>query len=75
MKNLFNPQCKFIKHFSTSFNCLASIPINLSNKAIKTYLNPILQRPDILKDNKGKSGIYCWFNLVNGIITSEAVLI
>ena len=32
----------------------------------KEYAKPDLQKKDILSDNKDKSGIYCWFNTVNG---------
>lgn len=30
------------------------------------YLNPLNKRQDICKDLKNKSGIYCWFNNLNG---------
>lgn len=32
----------------------------------KAYLNVLLQRSEMVKDLKGKSGIYCWINKVNG---------
>ena len=30
------------------------------------FFEPLAQRTEILKTLKGKSGIYCWFNKVNG---------
>jgi group I intron endonuclease len=39
---------------------------NSSIIPIKTYSNAQLQKEEILKENKGKSGIYRWFNKVNG---------
>lgn len=39
---------------------------DFAKNAKKIYLNPILQRNDIIKETKGKSGIYCWINLLNG---------
>lgn len=40
----------------------------ISKLGIKTYENPATQesRELIRKDNKGKIGVYCWFNNVNG---------
>ena len=32
----------------------------------KEYENPDLEKESILSDNKGKSGIYCWVNKING---------
>lgn len=34
--------------------------------AIKSYYNPYKDRRQIYKENKNKSGIYCWNNLING---------
>jgi excinuclease UvrABC nuclease subunit len=31
-----------------------------------TYLNAKVQKPEILKDQRGKSGIYRWVNKING---------
>ena len=33
---------------------------------IRVYENADIQKLEILKDNKGKSGIYCWKNLESG---------
>ena len=33
---------------------------------VKTYRNPDTQKLQILKENKGKSGVYRWVNLENG---------
>jgi len=70
MKNTINPFTKFLyKHFSTIPPCFKSSPLILPSFSIyakQTYLNPILQRNDIIKDTKGKSGVYCWINLLNG---------
>jgi group I intron endonuclease len=35
-------------------------------KAVKIYKNADLDKPLVIKENKGKSGIYRWTNLVNG---------
>jgi len=35
-------------------------------KAVATYTDPENQKQSILKDNKLKSGVYCWTNKVNG---------
>uniref|UniRef100_A0A896YT25 GIY-YIG endonuclease n=1 Tax=Coniophora puteana TaxID=80637 RepID=A0A896YT25_9AGAM len=46
-----------------------STPLTLpsfSTYAKKTYLNPLEQKNEILLDTKGKSGVYCWVNLLNG---------
>ena len=32
---------------------------------ITTYNNSLLSKPNALKDNKGKSGVYRWINRVN----------
>ena len=40
--------------------------IQLSIIPIIKYNNADTQKLDILKDNKGKSGIYCWINSSNG---------
>lgn len=32
----------------------------------KEYDNLLANRKDILSDNQDKSGIYCWFNILNG---------
>ncbi len=70
MKNTINPFTKFLyKHFSTNSDCFNSSSLILPSFSIyakKTYLNPILQQNDIIKDTKGKSGVYCWINLFNG---------
>ena len=57
----FHPLWGLNNYFSTSFNCLNKKDILLTlpgftTYAIKTYLNPISQRNDILKDLKGKPG-------------------
>lgn len=47
------------------------IPQKLSGlfaSAERTYMNPVLQRDDIKKDNTNKMGIYCWVNMTNGDI-------
>ena len=46
------------KHFS---DCASS------NKSVIVYLNADTQKVQILKENKGKSGIYCWKNNLNKI--------
>jgi hypothetical protein len=33
---------------------------------VKIYENAYVDKPQIFKENKGKSGIYRWTNLVNG---------
>jgi len=40
--------------------------INLNKIAIKSYFNPYENRKYIYEENRNKSGIYCWNNLVNG---------
>lgn len=60
-----------IKQFSTSANCYKEDSTSFSLSSIYkyakyTYENPISQRNVFQKDLKGKSGIYCWFNIVNG---------
>lgn len=37
----------------------------LANKAVKHYANAKIDRDSILGDNKGKSGIYLWYNRKN----------
>lgn len=51
-------QIKFIiaSGFSTSSLFLSPI----------TYLNSLIDKKKIFKDNKKKSGIYCWVNNING---------
>lgn len=48
---------------------IASFPF-LSNpyfkNAVKIYIDPFSQRLVISRDNIGKSGVYCWINLVTG---------
>lgn len=34
--------------------------------APKVYLNPLSDRVEMFKDLKGKSGVYCWINKING---------
>jgi hypothetical protein len=34
-------------------------------KGLHFYLNPLVDRPVILKVNKGKSGVYIWTNQTN----------
>lgn len=34
--------------------------------AIKLYKDPLNMRESIREDNKGKAGVYCWLNRVNG---------
>jgi len=45
-------------HFSTATNNSVSVPV-------ATYSNADTQKKQILKDNKGKSGVYRWTNLLN----------
>lgn len=82
MTNLFNTSLRIrfninpypklfnlYKCFSTSLSCFDSNPLTLpgfSTYAKKTYLNPLEQRNEIFSDTKGKSGVYCWVNLING---------
>jgi len=40
--------------------------INLNKIAIKSYFNPYENRKYIYEENRNKSGIYCWNNLING---------
>jgi hypothetical protein len=51
-------RCILFKGFHTS-RWLATIPV-------KVYENADTQKADILKENKGKSGVYRWTNNVNG---------
>ena len=39
-----------------------------SMKPVKKYTNADRDKLQILKDNKGKAGVYCWRNLINGKI-------
>jgi group I intron endonuclease len=61
----------FYKHWFSTFisdninSNLLMLP-GFFTYAKKTYLNPILQRNDIINDTKNKSGVYCWVNLING---------
>lgn len=42
-------------------------PNKINNfKPVAVYSNLLKQKELIFKDNKGKSGIYCWVNKVNG---------
>lgn len=36
--------------------------MNNVNNVFKKYLNILDQKSKILKENKNKSGIYCWYN-------------
>lgn len=38
----------------------------LSNPPVKVYNNADLQKKQILIENKGKSGVYRWTNIVSG---------
>ena len=38
---------------------------NLNITPIKVYIDPVALKTEILQDNKNKSGIYCWINLIN----------
>ena len=72
LKNIIKiPYFKFsYKHWFTTSNSdslnsnYLMLP-NFTTCAKKTYLNPMLQRKDIIKDTKNKSGVYCWINLIN----------
>lgn len=44
----------YLRNYSTSLS------------PVKTYINPNVHKLQILKENKGKSGVYRWVNLVNG---------
>lgn len=72
LKFLHTPILKVINkiyklNFTTICNNSFSLKLPIfSTYAKKTYLNPISQRLDIFKDTKGKSGVYCWINLLNG---------
>ena len=44
----------------------SAIDINLLASPVLTYLNADTDKLSILRDNKGKSGVYLWTNLVNG---------
>lgn len=44
----------------------ASYTPHICKFGIKTYDDPLNTRALIREDNKGKVGIYCWFNKVNG---------
>lgn len=39
---------------------------SISKLGINTHENPLDSRELIRKDNKGKAGVYCWFNNING---------
>ena len=45
-------------------------PIEYKEQLIKIsayyYPNPLSQRKEITNDLKNKSGVYCWFNTING---------
>lgn len=59
---LFNNGVVCQKLFSTSTNTNNSSTVT----PVKIYGNADLQKQDILKDQKGKSGIYRWTNILNG---------
>lgn len=46
------------------FNLSLSLPI--FKNAVFVYDDPLNQRQQIIKDLKGKSGIYCWYNKLTG---------
>lgn len=51
------------------FTSNLNLPVLISYlkfKAISTYYNTDVQKKQILVENKGKSGIYRWKNLING---------
>lgn len=63
--NLFNPfHQKGIKLLST-INNPGTLPAWVLNSP-QLYLNVLEQRIKISADLKGKSGVYCWYNLLNG---------
>ena len=74
MKNfnlLSNPFFISNKHLHTNSNVLNSSNLKLSlpafaTEAPKVYLNVLLQRDEMFKELKAKSGIYCWVNMING---------
>ena len=41
-------------------------PLSLFGDCKYFFFNPLQQREQTLKIVKGKSGIYCWFNKING---------
>lgn len=47
---------------------LYSMEFGLPLIFVKEYKNAYLQKQDILLENKGKTGIYCWENTLNGKI-------
>jgi hypothetical protein len=60
MKNLNLPQRR-------SYSTNNSNPAKLSNfKSAATYENAKLSKKHIMQENKGKSGVYRWTNLING---------
>jgi len=47
----------------TGFNFFNSIIVITS---VVSYANADTQKESVLEDNKGKAGIYCWTNKING---------
>ena len=47
-------------------NLIDSSVLSLAVVPIKTYVNADIQKIEILKENKGKSGVYRWINQMNG---------
>jgi hypothetical protein len=63
--NLLSGKFNFTKVFNfTSYTSNASI--NSDIIPVKLYSNASIQKQDILKENKGLSGIYRWVNNENG---------
>lgn len=55
-----------LKLWSVRFNSTSTNESNIIPNPIKTYENAENKKADILKENKGKSGIYMWKNKING---------
>lgn len=56
----------FIFAFSPILLCEAIDPTDLISRAVKLYDNGELMKNQIIQDNLGKSGVYCWVNNQTG---------
>ena len=57
---------KYVLLYIFNWDWVAEQKIYLSFVPILTYLNADTEKLSIIKDNKGKSGVYKWTNLENG---------
>ena len=55
----------FVYYYYICFIYFYKIYINFANLKV-IYRNPKTEKATILKENKGKSGIYLWTNKING---------